>query len=201
MRHVNRSKAELLLQLADLNAHLDAQLRVKVRERLVKHQQLRLDDQRARQRHALPLTAGHLAREAVFKALKVDDLEHFHDFLLDGFLVHLAHLEAEGHVVKHGQMREERIALENKAEVALMQRNIRIVLAVEDDLAVHRVGKARNQAQAGRLAAAGGTQQADKLALLHADVEILEDNVLIVSGGDILQFKKCHGVVLLTPSG
>ena len=45
------------LQLADLDAHVDAQLGVEVRQRLVEHQQLRLDDQRAGKRHALLLAA------------------------------------------------------------------------------------------------------------------------------------------------
>ena len=201
MRDVDGGEAQLLLQAADLHAHLDAQLRVEVGERLVEHQQIRLDDQRARKRHALPLSAGHLARIAALKALQVDDLQHVQDFFSDGLLVHLAHLQAEGHVVKHGQVREERIALEHEAEVALVQRHLRVVLTVKDDLARHRLGEAGDHAQAGGLAAAGGAQQGDKLALFHAQVKILEDDVLIVSGGDVFQFEQCHLFVLLTPSG
>ena len=58
-RHLRRA-----LDAQDLFAHLDAQFRVKVGQRLVEQQQLRLLGQRPRNRHALLLAAGQLARLA-----------------------------------------------------------------------------------------------------------------------------------------
>ena len=49
--------AELVVQAADLEAHLLAQVGVEVRERLVHQQRLGLDDERAGERDALLLAA------------------------------------------------------------------------------------------------------------------------------------------------
>jgi hypothetical protein len=59
---------QALLQRADLLAHLAAQARVEVGQRLVEQQHRRLQHQRARQRHALLLAAGEFARQPVVEA-------------------------------------------------------------------------------------------------------------------------------------
>ena len=53
----------------DLGAHLEAQLGVEVRERLVHQHQRRLDDDGAGDGDALLLAAGELARQLVLLAL------------------------------------------------------------------------------------------------------------------------------------
>ena len=65
MGDVDRGETQLLLNAADFHAHLHAQFRIEVGERFVKEHQIRLDDHRACQRHALTLAAAHLARIAV----------------------------------------------------------------------------------------------------------------------------------------
>ena len=60
---VDEGDAELLLQPLQLGAHLDAQERVERRQRLVEQQDLRLGDQRARERDALLLAARQLRRQ------------------------------------------------------------------------------------------------------------------------------------------
>ncbi len=54
---VDRGVAEGVVQPAHLEAHLLAQVGVEVGQRLVEQERLRLDDQRAGQRHALLLAA------------------------------------------------------------------------------------------------------------------------------------------------
>ena len=61
MGDVDRGVAVLVVQAADLEAHLLAQVGVEIGQRLVEQQRLGLDHQRARQRHALLLAAGQLA--------------------------------------------------------------------------------------------------------------------------------------------
>ena len=63
---------ELLLQLADLDAHLLAQLGIEIGERLVEQQHVRPEDERAGQRHALLLAAGQLPRQALAQMLEAD---------------------------------------------------------------------------------------------------------------------------------
>ena len=65
VRDVDRGDADAVLNLADGVAHLDAQLRVEVGERLVHQQHVRLDDDGAGERDALLLTAGKALGQAV----------------------------------------------------------------------------------------------------------------------------------------
>ena len=60
VRHVDRRDAEPVLQLAQLDAHVGAQLGVEIGERLVEQQHRRLEHEGARQRDALLLAAGEL---------------------------------------------------------------------------------------------------------------------------------------------
>ena len=61
-----------MLQFAQLDAHVAAQLGVEVGERLVEQQHGRRERAGARQRHALLLAAGELRRAAV------GELAHLH---------------------------------------------------------------------------------------------------------------------------
>ncbi len=68
VRDVDGRVAVFVVQAAHLEAHLLAQVGVEVGERLVEQQRLGFDDQRARERHALLLPAGELARIALAPA-------------------------------------------------------------------------------------------------------------------------------------
>ena len=76
MGDVDRGDPELVVQAADLEAHLLAQVGVEVRQRLVEQQHLGLDDDGARERHALLLAAGQLGRIAAAEGAHLHDLEH-----------------------------------------------------------------------------------------------------------------------------
>ena len=67
------------LQLADLLPHLDAQLGVEIRQRLVEQQHARPDDDRARERDALLLAARELAGELLLVAGEPDERQHVAD--------------------------------------------------------------------------------------------------------------------------
>jgi hypothetical protein len=64
----------VLLDARDLGAHLHAQLRVEVRQRLVHQERLRVAHDRAAHRHALALAAGQVRRLALEVLLEVEDL-------------------------------------------------------------------------------------------------------------------------------
>ena len=63
--HVDGGGAEALLDPRDLGAHLHAQLRVEVRQRLVHQERRRVAHDRAAHRHALALAAGEVGGLAV----------------------------------------------------------------------------------------------------------------------------------------
>ena len=92
-------------------------------ERLVEQQHVGPDDQRAGQRHALLLAAGQLARQAVAEMIEPHQAQAPPSiFGADLRLRQLAHLEAEGDVLRHRHVRKQRIALEHHAGVALPRR-------------------------------------------------------------------------------
>ena len=173
VRHHHRRDAELVLQLADLDAHGLAQLGVEVRQRLVEQQHVGPDDQRARQRDALLLAAGELARQALGEAAQAHQSQRFGDARRNVGFRHLAHLEPEGHVLGDGQMREQRVALEHHAGVALPRRQHRDVLAAEAHAAGGRRDEAGDHAQRRGLAAAARPEQHHELAVAHVERDVV----------------------------
>ena len=65
------------MQLGELEAHLHAQLRVEIGERLIEQKNLRLAHQRPADRDPLALSAGKLRRPAVEKWLELQDARDF----------------------------------------------------------------------------------------------------------------------------
>ena len=61
----------------DLDLHLLAQVLVERAERLVEQQDIRIEDEPARQRHALLLAAGQFARVAIGEAGEADESRAF----------------------------------------------------------------------------------------------------------------------------
>jgi hypothetical protein len=102
-------EAELLVQVPEPAPERLAHLRVERAEGLVQQQQLRLDRERARERHALALPARELGRVAVRHALELHALEQFRDAL--GALgaarpvAPALHPEPERDVVEDGHVR------------------------------------------------------------------------------------------------
>ena len=124
-----------LVQAAQPVAQLDPHLRVERAERLVEQQHLRLDRQRARERHPLPLPARQLRRVALAEAVELDQRQELGDLAAPLLLRHLADAEPEGDVRLDGHVLEERVALEHEAEAALLGRQARHVGVAEQHLA------------------------------------------------------------------
>ena len=116
---------DLALDPLQLHLHLLAQLQVERAERLVEEQHLGVVDERARERDALLLPAGQLVRLARLVAGQLDELEHELDLVADLVRRDLAAAQAEGHVLEHVEVREERVVLEDRVGVALERRQAR----------------------------------------------------------------------------
>ena len=123
VRDEDAGDVQLVVQAPQPAAQLLAHLGVERAERLVQQQHLGLDRQRARQRDALPLSAGELMRIAVGEPVELHQLQQ---------LVHLApdfrrsraararlHAQAEGDVLEHGHVPEQRVVLEHEADLPL----------------------------------------------------------------------------------
>ena len=102
VRDVDRGRAEVALECADLGSHLDAQLRVEVRQRLVHQERLGLADDRPAHRDALALPAGQRTRLLVEQLLETQDLGGVLDPPVDLPLVDLPELQPERDVLPDG---------------------------------------------------------------------------------------------------
>ena len=149
---------QLVMQAAQPAAQLLAHLGIQRAEGLVKQQHLGLHRQGAGQGNALALAARQLGREAFGNPVQLHQLEQAHHLLADlglaGALAARLHAQAEGHVLEHGHVAEQRVVLEHEAHVALAHMDIGGVFAAEVDAA--HVGRlqARDDAQQRGLAAA-----------------------------------------------
>ena len=99
VRDMDEGGADALLQRLQFVLHLAAKLQVERAERLVEQQDGGLDDQRARQRHALPLAAGQLVRHLAVGIRQPDHRQRFAR-AADAFCArHAAHPEAKADIV------------------------------------------------------------------------------------------------------
>ncbi len=171
VRDVDERDADLFLQRLQLDLQALAELGVQGAERLVQQQHGGVQDQRARQRDALLLTAGELRRAPLREPAELHQLERATHPLLRLLLGRLLVAEAERHVLLHRQVREQRVVLEHRVDVALVRRGLRHVHAVQQDLPLGRPLEARDHPQARGLAAARRAEQREELAGRHLQVD------------------------------
>ena len=163
MCHEQGGHARLALQRRDLGTHVDPELRVQVRQRLVHEERLRVAHQRPTQRDPLALPAGQLARLAVEQTVQLEAprrLLHLRPHLGPR---HLARLEPEGEVPVHRHLRVERIVLEHHRHVAPARRQPLHLAAADGDAPRAHGLEAGQQPQRRRLPAAGRPDQHHEL--------------------------------------
>src|SRR5262249_59715923 len=115
------------------SAQLLAPAGVERTERLAEGGNLRIARKRARETHALALTARELGRVASGQPRQLDEVEQLPDALFDLRARTAADAQPKGHVVPHGHVLESGVVLEDEADAALLRRHARHVDAVEPD--------------------------------------------------------------------
>ena len=174
MRDVNEGDAGAPLQRAQLLLKFLAQIEVERGQRLVEQQDLRFVHERAGQGHALLLTAGELrglARGEFGDADQFHDATHARfDFCARNFF----HAQAEGDVLSHAQVREQRVALKHGVDLTLVRRHARDITACELQFA--RVGKIESgeQSQQRGLAATRRAEQGKEFSARHREGDGVE---------------------------
>jgi hypothetical protein len=93
------------VELGELRSHLDPQLRVEVRQRLVHEERLRFPDHGPAHRHPLPLAAGELGRLSLHQGVESEDPRDVEDASVAFGLRRLPQLEAEAEVLLDGHVR------------------------------------------------------------------------------------------------
>ncbi|MNY16234.1 hypothetical protein D3C86_1494890 [compost metagenome] len=114
------------------------------------------------------LASGQLCGVAIFKSFQTSQGQRFLDPNLCFGGRYFAQVEGEGDVLGHAHVREQGIALENHAHVALVGRQFADVVAVHEDPATVWRVKTGKHHQRGGLARTAGAEQGQKFAL--ADV-------------------------------
>jgi len=112
-------------------------------------------------------------------------------------------LEPEGHVIEHREMREQRRVLEGQSDIALLRRHMGAPgvphrLAPQLHTSVLHPLEPRGDPQQSGLTAARGPQQADDLAGLDVEGDVLHGQVLLVGMADLVHGENgCHGKVVV----
>src|SRR5581483_1945775 len=130
--------------------------------------------ERARQRHPLLLAAGQLARIALAVAWQLDEGQRLGHAPPDLGLRCVLHAEAEGHVLAHRAMREQRVVLEDQADAAPVRRHAGDRRAGNGHVAGIGLDEAGHGPQARRLAAARGAEEREELARRHLERDAVQ---------------------------
>jgi hypothetical protein len=187
VRHVHEGQAEIVLQRLQLELQLLPQLEVERAERLVEEQHARRVDQRTGERDALLLAARELPRLALLEALEADPPQDLDDAAAQLIAFDPAPPEPEGDVLEDGQVREERVALEDSVDIPAVRRQPDDVAAAQLDAPGVGLLEAADHAQRRRLAAAGGAEQREERARGDLQRHSVDGNDVVETLHDALQ--------------
>ncbi len=166
------------LQPQELVLHLAADQRIERRERLVEEPELGADRQRAGDADALLLAAGELAREARLAAAEANELDHLARPRLARRPRRPLHLQREGDVPEHRQVRQQGEVLEHHAHAVAAQLDqlaagdLSKVAPLEEHLPRRRLDQPRQAAHQRRLARAGKPHDDENLALADREIGV-----------------------------
>src|SRR3954466_7243525 len=204
VRDVHEGDADVPLDALELDLELLAQPQVERAERLVEEERPRAVDERARERHALLLATGELAGLALAQAAELHEREGLGDARADLVAADLAAFEPEADVALDAQVREQRVGLEDRVDVAAIGRVLGDLVATEEDAALGRVLEAADHPPRGRLAAARGPEQGVEGAARPLEVERVDGGRLAeplrhALEADVGRSGVAHGWVTASP--
>ncbi len=134
-----------------------------------------MNHQRPGEADALPHTARQLPRIRGFEPVQADEIDGCQRSLTNFRPRHALRLEPQGHVLEHGEPREQRKALEHHRDSGSRPDDR---LTQIKHLAGRGFREARDQSQQGRLARAGSSEKPHDLSLLKVQVHTLEHQQL-----------------------
>ena len=135
MRHIDHRRAEIGVELRQLEAHLHAQFGVEVGQGLVEQEDLGLAHQGAADRDPLTLAARQLGGPAIEIGLELKDPGDLERALVLNLFRLAGDGEREGDVLPHRHVRIERVGLEHHGDAPLRRGRIGHVRVVDEALA------------------------------------------------------------------
>jgi hypothetical protein len=172
VRDVHGGDAEGADQPADLHAQLAAERGVEVGQRLVHQEDRRFSDHRAAHRDPLPLAAGQRAGQPVQHRVDPQRLGQLDDPLIGPGRVVAGDLQGEGKVAAHAAVGVQRPGLKDHRDVALAREQVVGVFAPQPQLAGADLLQPGDHPQNRRLAASGGAEQHEQLAVPYVQAKI-----------------------------
>ena len=172
--HIEGGGPEALLQAPDLAAHADAEPGVEIGQRFVHQECGGIADDGPGQGDALSLAARELPWPSLEEVGDLQRLGHRGHRGRPFARRDAADPERVTDVVLDRHMRVQRVALEDHRHIPLARRQSRHVPAADVHMPGGRFLQAGNDAQSGRLAAAGRAKQHDELTVAHGEIERLE---------------------------
>ena len=171
---IERRDSEPALDAQHLGAHLHAQLRVEVRERLVHQEHARLAHDRPAHRDSLALAARELAGLLPDALGEPEQLDRVVDPLLDHGLRQLLQPQREADVRGDRHVRVQGVVLEHHRDVALSRRGVVHDPVADAQVPVGDVLEPGDHPQGRRLPAPGGADEHHELAVGHRQVELVD---------------------------
>jgi len=171
VRHVHRGHPEVALDARDLGAHLDAQLRVEIRQRFVHQERLGLTNDRASHRDPLALPAGERPRLLLEHLVQSQHSGGIPDPPVDLLALDVAHLQSKRNVGVRRHVRVEGVVLEDHRDVAVLRWQVVDHAVAHPDLPARDVLEPGDHPEGGRLATAGGADEHDELAVPDLQIE------------------------------
>src|SRR5581483_3711866 len=133
--YVHCGHAELTLELLDLGAHLDTQLRIEIRQGFIHQKELRPTNHRSSHRNPLPLPTRERPWLAMKQTLEIELLSRFTNAKLNLRLRHAAAAQPEGDVVFDCHVRIEGVALKHHRDISVLRLAIGDRFSAEKNLA------------------------------------------------------------------
>ena len=177
---VDGRDGEIALDTGDLGSHLDTQLGVQVRERLVHQEGVRLTHDRPAHRHPLALPARQMAWLPIEILSQPQDPGGLVDAPSHLRFGHLPEREPECDVVAHGQVRVKCIGLENHGDVAIAWGHIVDHPVADFHFAFRDPLESGDHSQRGCLARPGRADEHHELAVRDLHTQIADRPCAVV---------------------
>ena len=170
-----------------MQAHIDAQLRIEVRERLIEHKHPGITHDCPANGHALPLAARELLRFTIQQVRELQRFSHHFHLATDLRFRHFIHLQPVAHVLCHRHVRVERIGLEDHRHAAAGGHDIIHHLIADQHFTLADLFQTGNHAQQRRFSTAGRTDENGKLAIFNIEIDLVQRHRAAEPFGDIPQ--------------
>jgi len=191
--HVDRRHADPVVQAFELGAHLDAELRVQVRERLVEEEHLGFAHERASHRDPLALAARELAGATAEQLVQPEHPAHLVDPLSNVVPRRPPPTQAEPEVPLHGHVRVQRVVLEHHRDVSVLRGHVVHDAVADRDRALADPLQAGHHPQRGRLPAPRRPDQDQELRVGDLERQIVHrDDRARVHLGDPVEDHPSH---------